>query len=162
MPPPPLKYLGGDPAIDLVNTVDWTSAGPRAERLPTYDRLAEWAVGAGIITPAQGARLVRAARERPRVAADALASAHETRAVLRRLLADRAAGHRSGGPHLARFNARLADALARLELAQDRQGTAALEWRGLGEELASPLWPVLWSAARLLASGEADRIRVCD
>ena len=39
----PFKYVGGDPAVDLVNTVDWTSAGLKDERLGDYQRLTRWA-----------------------------------------------------------------------------------------------------------------------
>jgi len=39
----PFKYVGGDPAIDLVNTVDWTRHGLKDERLGDYQRLTRWA-----------------------------------------------------------------------------------------------------------------------
>ncbi len=35
----PFAYIGGDPALDLVNTVDWTGAGPAQERLADYAAL---------------------------------------------------------------------------------------------------------------------------
>ena len=34
-------------------------------------------------------------------------------------------------------------------------------WRGASDDLEAPFWPVLWSAAELLRSDEANRIRVC-
>ena len=34
-------------------------------------------------------------------------------------------------------------------------------WREIGDSLDSPLWPVVWSAAVLLVSEEAGRIRMC-
>ncbi|MGH7630578.1 MAG: ABATE domain-containing protein, partial [Gemmatimonadales bacterium] len=61
MTAPALKYVGGDAALDLVNTVDWTAGGPRAERLPDYARFVEFAEGAGLASPAAAARLARAA-----------------------------------------------------------------------------------------------------
>ncbi|HEX6938971.1 MAG TPA: CGNR zinc finger domain-containing protein [Longimicrobiales bacterium] len=56
--------------------------------------------------------------------------------------------------------------MARLDLvsAGDRPGDAGAlrwAWRGAGEELEFPLWPVIRSAADLLASGDSRRIRVC-
>ena len=36
---PQFLYVGGDPALDLVNTVDWTPRGPEEERLGTYEQL---------------------------------------------------------------------------------------------------------------------------
>jgi len=34
-------------------------------------------------------------------------------------------------------------------------------WRGATAALDSPLWPVAWSAARLVTSDESPRLRVC-
>jgi predicted RNA-binding Zn ribbon-like protein len=156
----PLKYVGGDPALDLVNTVDWTAAGPRAERLPDYGRLLDWAAGAGLLSNRAAARLRRQARRHPDAARAALAAAHRTRDILRRVLARRAAGELPAPRDLVALNLLLSGALAHLHLAPSASGTT-LGWRGLGERLESPLWPAVWSAARLLASDEAERIRVC-
>jgi predicted RNA-binding Zn ribbon-like protein len=156
----PLKYIGGDPALDLVNTADWTADGPRAERLPDYARLLEWAQGAGIVAGPAVVKLRREARRRPAAARDALAAAHDARAILQRTLSRRARGAPFYLRELAAFNALLGDVVARLELTPSASSTV-LGFRELGERLESPLWPVVWSAARLLTSDEADRIRVC-
>jgi predicted RNA-binding Zn ribbon-like protein len=161
MTTPPFKYVGGDPALDLVNTVDWTATGTRAERLADYGRLVEWAEGAGVVGRAAAARLRREARRRPRAAADALAAAQSARKILQRTLAGRAAGTSLRGRDLAAFNRLLAASLARMEVTATAGTEAVLAWRGPAQELSRPLWPVVWSAARLLTSDEADRIRVC-
>jgi hypothetical protein len=62
----PFKYVGGDPALDLVNTVDWTSRGLEHDRLTDYERLTHWAEGAGVISAAQAKSLRARARRRPR------------------------------------------------------------------------------------------------
>ena len=157
----PFKYVGGDPALDLVNTIDWTATGTRAERLSDYGRLVEWAEEAGVLGRSAAARLRREARRRPRAAADALSAARSARKTLQRTLAGRAAGESLRGPDLAPFNRLLSESLARMEVASSTGTEAVLGWRGLDRELSSPLWPVVWSAARLLTSDEADRIRVC-
>src|SRR5215210_6856368 len=79
MQQPPFKYVGGDPSLDLVNTVDWTDAGLVHERLPDYGALTRWAEGAGVVTPAVAQRLRRQAAERPREAAAALDAARQLR-----------------------------------------------------------------------------------
>ena len=61
----PFKYVGGDPAVDLVNTVDWTREGLRDERLDDYERLTRWAEGAGVLSPELGAKLRRKAARNP-------------------------------------------------------------------------------------------------
>ncbi|HXE57648.1 MAG TPA: CGNR zinc finger domain-containing protein, partial [Gemmatimonadales bacterium] len=70
---------------------------------------------------------------------------------------------------LGGLNDALTAALGHLRLAvvaaADRRRGGAVRidrvWPGLGESLESPLWPVAWSAAALLVSDEATRIRTC-
>jgi len=167
----PLRFVGGDAALDLVNTGDWTSRGVENDRLDGYDRLLEWAEGAGVIGAAERARLRGGAARQPRRAASAYAEGRWTRLVLQRLFAAIAAGTRAT-PELRDFNALLERAVRHLAAeprARDRRrgpspavGAALrLGWRGAAEELESPLWPVVWSTAVLLSSEDAARIRVC-
>src|SRR5688500_4492935 len=81
----PFKYIGGDQAIDLVNTVDWTSRGLEQDRLTGYDRLTRWAEGAGIVSSATAASLRKLAEARPREGETALRLAVRVREVLGRL-----------------------------------------------------------------------------
>jgi predicted RNA-binding Zn ribbon-like protein len=161
----PFKYIAGDPALDLVNTVDWTGRGLEDDRLTDYDRLTRWGEGVGILSPGSAAHLRKRARTRPREAEAALRGALQTRWVLRRTFEAIASGTPSGDV-LAELNTLLAQALPRLQVgtAQRRPGRGGvleLGWREMGTKLDSVLWPVLWSAASLLVSGEAGRIRIC-
>jgi predicted RNA-binding Zn ribbon-like protein len=157
--PPPFAFVGGDPSLDLLNTVDWTAAGLRDERLPTYDRFARWAEAAGVVGRGAGGRLRRAARRHPRRAAEALARVHQFRGALHRVVAALATRSRAPVP-VEPLNRYLAEALDHLELSGG-PAHARLGWRDLDRDLLGPLHPVVWSAARLLDSAEADRIRVC-
>jgi predicted RNA-binding Zn ribbon-like protein len=159
----PLKYVGGDPSMDLVNTVDWVGDDLDHDRIPDYERLTRWAEGAGIITAAAGQRLRRKAATRARDAVTAVAAAGWVRWVLQRLFTAVATGE-SPGTALDEFNDLLADALPRMHLVSAPSSSRrqlTLAWQGLGDDLASPLWPVVWSAAQLLASNEASHIHVC-
>ncbi|HEV8579649.1 MAG TPA: CGNR zinc finger domain-containing protein [Thermoanaerobaculia bacterium] len=163
----PFKYIGGDASLDLVNTVDWTARGPENERLTDYARLTRWAEGAGIVSAREGERLRREAAARPREARAAYNGATWLRWVLQRLYAAVAAGQRPGSS-LDDFNDLHADALRHLRVGpapppQRQRGTRKIaEWDWLGKEsLESLLWPVVWAAANLLISDEAERIRVC-
>jgi predicted RNA-binding Zn ribbon-like protein len=161
----PFKYLGGDASLDLVNTVDWTPRGLVNERVTSYERLTRWAEGAGLVPSSDAERLRTASRTRPRDARIAVTRARRLRAVLQRLYAGLASGtlEASGWDD---FNSELAEALKHLGVERRRsEHTRALRpdwtWRVPKGRLDAFLWPVVWSAARLLTSDEADQIRVC-
>jgi predicted RNA-binding Zn ribbon-like protein len=148
-----------------VNTVDWTARGLESERLTDYERLTHWAEGAGVLSPDEGERLRREAARRPDEAAAAYELARRLRWVLQRVFTTVAAGERPGEP-LDELNEILAETLGRLRVVPG-DGTApdahALRWGwdGTGERLDWVLWPVVRSAAELLASDEAGRVHVC-
>lgn len=156
----PFLYVGGDPALDLINTVDWTSHGPAGERLATYEQLVRWAEGADVVDAATGHRLRRLGKAQPRTAAAALTYALQARSTLRKLLGAIARGE-PGEPELARFNALLHEALGGLEIAAI-EGGYRWRWRGEGSDPRAIIWRVLWSAASLLQSDEIGNVRVCD
>ena len=158
----PFRYVAGDPSLDLVNTVDWTDDGPVDERLLTYDGLTWWAEGAGLVPAATGEALRRRAAERPDEARAAVERALALRGMLQRVFTGVVAGEVRDAD-LRRLNAAFADALAHLHLAADPSDPARLTWawRAWGDALECPLWPVVWSAARLLASEDRTRVRRC-
>ncbi len=165
-PDSPFKYIGGDPALDLVNTAAWTDRGLLNDRLTDYARLTHWALGAGLIDRTEAERLRREAAARPDEATAAWQAARALRDLLQRLFAAVA----TGAPLDAlfqRFNALLQEAEARLQLAaagpaEWAGGRAARwTWEGREERLDAPLWPVVRGAAELLTSPEATRIHLC-
>jgi len=161
----PFQYIGGDLALDLVNTVDWTSRGLEDERLIDFDRLTRWAEGAGVVPPKTGAALRRRATAKPREADTAYRAALHARQVLQRIFSAIAEGD-SAGEELDDFNRLLGQALAHMRMVPVTGGRAGrrklrLGWEQLTTRLDAVIWPVLWSAASLIASDEASRIRIC-
>ncbi len=157
----PLKFVGGDPGLDLINTADWTARGIENERLRDYADLVRWAAGAGLIDAARAGRLRERADAHPAEARAALREAQRARQVLRRLFGDLARGEVDAATW-DDFDRLVTDGLRRLRLAPGRQGGAAARWEWRGEDrLESPLWPVIRSAATLLASDEAGQVRLC-
>jgi predicted RNA-binding Zn ribbon-like protein len=157
------EYLGGDPALDLVNTVDWTARGPEQERLVEPGDLVRWAVGAGLLEQGQADRLARALARHPRDAQRALEQARLTRLVLHDLFGALASG-RPTDAALARFNRLLSGALARTVVVRTGprgRPAFAWDWMELAERPDAVLAPVLWSAAQLLTSTDVDRLRIC-
>jgi predicted RNA-binding Zn ribbon-like protein len=160
------RFVGGDPALDLVNTVDWTPAGLVDELLTDHASLTRWAEGAGVASLRAAQRLRALGRAHPRQAAAALDLARQLRSALQRVFVEVAAGAPSAGA-LAAFDGFLSAVYPRLTLepaspTERRLGKAAAwAWRGDGDELDAFLWPVVRSAAELIASTEAAQIRVC-
>lgn len=160
-----IKYVGGDPSLDLINTVNWLEDGLIDDRLSDYARVVQWAEGAGITSARDADALRQAAAKRPRQAEEVLEAARSLRWLLRRVFAAVARGEEPGSA-LEAFNAALGDSLSRLTVgladARERDGGAMRwAWRGMGVELESPLWPVIRSAAELLVAEEPRQIRIC-
>jgi predicted RNA-binding Zn ribbon-like protein len=159
------QFIGGDPAIDLVNTVDWTSRGREQDRLTDFGRLIQWAEGAGLVSAKAAGALRTQARARPREAEAAYRNGLRVRAVLERLFRAIAGGEPAGDA-LDDFNRLLGQALERMRVTpasgKRRAGRALqLGWRAEEDSLDSIIWPVVWSAALLIVSEEATRIRIC-
>jgi len=155
------EYVGGDPALDLINTVDWTSRGPEHERLENYEQLTRWAEGASVIDAAVGQRLRRLGEAHPRAAETAFAFALQARRTLHELFGAIARGD-PAEPELARFNQLLREALSGLDIAPSDGTVYRWRWRGEESDPRALVWRVLWSAASLLQSHEIGNVRVCD
>lgn len=155
----PFKYVGGDPALDLVNTVDWTNTGTRRDRLTGYDRLADWAEGAGIVRPDVAKRLRQAVEADPDRGEEAIEEARRVRATLRNAFREIALGEdaKSGLDALSQL---LSATLQRLRL-EESGSEVVYSWDEWGENPACLLWPVTFSGAELLTSAEAGRVGMC-
>lgn len=160
----PFKYVGGDPSLDLINTVDWTERGLERDRLTDYERLVCWAEGAGVVPLDHASALTGLGAENAEGTAATLDAARSLRFALQRVFdAVARTGELSEDAMLAELNRHVVDALARLRIAPDSSGGAAARWawRGEGDVLGSVLWPVARSAAVLLTSEEAHSVRIC-
>ncbi len=161
----PFRYLGKDASLDFVNTVDWAARGLVNERLTGYERLTRWAEGVGVLSRADAERLRMKARARPSAARDALRRALQLRSVIQGLYRSVALDATQPSVWNA-FNRALAGALPSLRLqprsARRRERARAdWTWSAAGERLDVLLVPVVWSAAKLVTSDEARRIRIC-
>jgi len=150
------EYVGGDLAVDFLNTGDWTARGLENDLLSDYRRLLAWATGAAALSTDTASQLEHVAREHPAAAQSALAAAHRLRATIRTVFEAVVEGR---APDLADLNAALSQALPhrRLESAPE----AHWVWVDADRDLESPLWPVVLAAATLLTSPDASRLRTC-
>src|SRR5687767_14630517 len=123
---PHFQFVGGDPALDLINTVDWTSRGPEHELLESYEQLTRWSEGAGVVAAATARRLRRLGEAHPRAAGAAYALALQARGVLQQVFSAIARGE-AAEPAVARFNRMLQEAVRTLEVAP-ATGTTGYRW----------------------------------
>jgi predicted RNA-binding Zn ribbon-like protein len=161
----PFRFDGGNLAVDLVNTVDWTPAGPKDERLLDYVGLLEWAEGAEIVGPA-GARALRTlAGQDPAAATTVYQRTIELRSMIQRLFLHYIRDEDPPAGLLAEFNDLVRQSLEHRSLRSINRGsnTGCLRWQwdGMGADLYSPWWPVVNAAADLLTSSDAARLRIC-
>jgi predicted RNA-binding Zn ribbon-like protein len=161
----PFRFDGGNLAVDLVNTVDWASTGPKDERLLDYPGLIEWAEGAEILGPA-GAKALRTMASHDKANAERVyGETLALRGLIQRLFLHCIRGEDPPAALLDEFNALVRRSLEHRSLRNVNRGTSSgclrWQWDGVGIDLCSPWWPVVNAAAELLTSGDAARLRAC-
>jgi predicted RNA-binding Zn ribbon-like protein len=151
-------FTAGALCLDFVNTIG-DRGRPSTEQLRTPADLAAWARQSGALA-AGGVKDLTGRRRRPsRHGAEVLARALAVREGLYRLFSTLAAGAAPAARDVAALNANLAQTLPDLRLAWRRH---RFEWHWRGQDrLDAVLGPVLRSAAELLTSAEAARVREC-
>jgi predicted RNA-binding Zn ribbon-like protein len=156
---PPFDLSGGALGLDFANT--WGDRGrPETDRLHGYGDLLAFALAAGLLTSGETASLAGLAERDPRAAAAAFSLARALREHLYRIFSAVAASRAPAAADLRRLNAALSRALSRLRL--ERRGSSfAWRWTAPEESLEAPLWPILRSAAELLAGAEHSKVREC-
>ena len=144
--------MGGDPALDLANTVGDDRV---PDPLEDYAAFAAWAARIGAIDEAVAGRLTTRAREHPAAGGRALAEARSLRATVDAVF--RAIATASSPPESA-----LAQLVQRAGAAVERAGLVGRELAWDGHELERPLWPLAVSALDLLRHGPLDRLKACE
>jgi predicted RNA-binding Zn ribbon-like protein len=148
-----MKFIGGLPCLDFVNTVGgWQQGRVIEDRFETYSDLVRWAGLAGL-TVRTGAQ------PNPRKAAAVLARARSLRLALIRVF-NRALERRQPAPtDLKVFTRELSLAREHQALVEER-GKFLWKWDD-APALDAILWRVSQSAADLLTSPDIARVRCC-
>lgn len=159
--PSPMKFVGGLPCLDFVNTVGgWSADAAREDKLESYSDLVRWAALAGLIRDREAHALARLAGLRRGQAAKVLAKARALRRALYCLLKCAAENRKPAPPDIRVFERELSGARKhqRLSAAGDRFDWT---WDHPRESLDSILWRVCQSAADLVTSPDLARVRQC-
>jgi predicted RNA-binding Zn ribbon-like protein len=155
-----LRLIGGNLALDFVNTAEGTSEGEiEQEHLLGYEDLVFWGHRVGYLYAEDGERLLRKGRERPAEADDVFARALGFRGHLYGLFRAVAGGDNPPAESVEVLRRFEAEAISRAALAPTG-GAFVWKW-ALGEDLAGVLWPVAHSATELSISGPLGRVKGC-
>lgn len=156
-----LQLLGGHPALDFVNTVNWRGRAAPEEYLTHYGELLRWAGHTGLVTAAEQASLSRGADAAPQRAAALLDDARALREALYRLLLAQARGTTSRPRDLAALNAVLRRFPPPDEIAKSGN---SFSWKSAApdEALARPIGRLARIGAEFLVSPELRRLRLCE
>lgn len=154
-----VELVGGDVALDLVNTGSRRKEGPFRERLRQYDDLVTWAERVGIIEPDGAERLHAEAERHPDEARRVLETARTLRETIYRVFAAGAHEREPEPDDLHALADAAAEAASHRSIERDPEGFR-FTWPE-GDRLDRVLWPLAMSAAELLVSDDLDRVKEC-
>jgi predicted RNA-binding Zn ribbon-like protein len=154
------NFIAGALCLDFANTIHNLRAEDKEEELRAISDLLQWAKEAGLLSPAENDRLAMFYNHNPGEAAGAIAKGTAIRDLLLSIFAAIANGRSVSARHLSELNSALAQApgLLRMHKKPDR---IEKEWSSAADGLRQILFPILLSAAELLASDRLGRIREC-
>jgi predicted RNA-binding Zn ribbon-like protein len=154
------RIVGGDLALDFVNTLTGPPAGPPDDdALLAYDDLVLWARHVGQLDDRDSAALIEVGRRIPTDAAATFDRALAIRSDLHAVFWAVAHGEHAPASGLAALRTAETMALERARLVPDGEHLA---WSWDHEHgLARPLWPVIHAAVELLTGGRLGRVKQC-
>ena len=159
-----LELLGGHPALDFVNTLDWRDRAPEdggaEECIISFEALLAWAQRASLITAAEETALAAAARRNPQAASAAARDAVVLREAIHGLVNAARLGRRPPPVQLEQVNHWLARAPATARLTATADGYSWAN-RQPEAEPATLLSRLALIAGELLASGQLHRVGCC-
>jgi predicted RNA-binding Zn ribbon-like protein len=146
--------------LDFANTISNRGSDAAIDRLRSYGDFLSWCEQSAAVAPAQVRDLSKLAAVHQSAARDALTQILEVREALYRLLAAVSSAKRPRPADLAAVNAQLPPAFSRSRIAAAGDHYA-LKVEASGDDLLSPLAPIVKSAVDLLTSPHVDRVRTC-
>ena len=154
------ELVGGDPALDLVNTLDWRfrEAGPE-ELLASYDDLLRFAEQSGLLTPRQIRGISRSSPETAQ--ASALVSCRELREAAAEVFYAAVDSRTPAASQIKLLERCYLEARGHQCFAWSGSGLA---WNWLASEFSPdlPVWMLAIDAGRLLLSDHMRFLRACE
>jgi predicted RNA-binding Zn ribbon-like protein len=153
-------FVGGDAALDFINTVSGRDQAAPRDRLDSYERLLEWAAHANLLPGRLLRALARKAQAEPAAAAKALGRAKRLRESMFALVSACAAGRTPAKEDLSLLRAGwLAGAEAHALHFHDGRVEVALEPDRPDLDLIGAV--AAWRLVERVLTAPADRLRIC-
>jgi predicted RNA-binding Zn ribbon-like protein len=152
--------LGDALCLDFVNTADWDEATPINDGLTHYAALVHWAQHVSLLSQERSQQLFSRAEQYLDEAQIVFQRAVVLRDALRVVFGAIANHHAPDGRSLHQFNQELTSASPHLRVAYGVEGYT-WQWQTDTFALDSVLWPIVWSAAQLLSTGDLERVKKC-
>ncbi|MCI0432139.1 MAG: CGNR zinc finger domain-containing protein [Gemmatimonadetes bacterium] len=154
-----MRFVGGDLALDLVNTGSRRRTGPFRERLNSYEDLLIWAERLEVVGGERARRLRAVASSRPAEAARVLEDARALRETLYRVFSAETAGTPPAADDVAALSRAAADAASHREVRASADGYRYV-WPD-SDRLDQVLWAPALAASDLLVSEDRARVKEC-
>lgn len=154
----PFELIGGHPALDLVNTLDWRFRDEQEELIADYAEMVRFVVQSDLIRAAEGRRLVRDAG--PNKAAQIVTKTRELREAAAQVLYSAIDGDNPPIEAIRALEACFKDAEAHRKLNWSEKH---LHWAFPSVSLVPelPLWILSLNTAQLITSGDMQMLRAC-
>jgi predicted RNA-binding Zn ribbon-like protein len=160
MEPPAFELIAGHPALDFVNTLDWRFRQNEPEELlKSFDHLLRFMEQADLLTPKQARQLRRATGSS--TGRQILQECLELREAIAQTLYARLDGDSPLPASLKTLEQDFKAARSHRQLRWKKTGLA-WKWPEIEAEPEIPLWILSLSAAGLMLSEDARRVRACD
>jgi predicted RNA-binding Zn ribbon-like protein len=154
------ELLGRKLCLDFINTLSWRGRQEPDELLNTYRDLVVWSRHINILADKDVEMLTRKAERHPSEAKKAISSAIELREAIYSIFSSMVEGTALPKKDLATFNNYLSRAMMSSQIIETEDGFS-LETRRDKNKLDWMLNPVVRSAAELLVSDEARKVKEC-
>lgn len=162
--------------LEFLKTRGWESRDREDDVLDSPTRFVAWARKEGLVAAAEARRLRTIARDEPKAIRGVLDHARELRTLLHGIFHRVAEDELPGAEDLRALEETLSATGERLALLPGAEGTIAWRWNGREEDPLTEIerdeldaaatrrivGGIARSAADLLASGELERVKICD
>jgi predicted RNA-binding Zn ribbon-like protein len=154
-------FDAGEVCLDYANTKEWHASANPIEHLNSFDDFVSWGEQASLISAEAARHLRQQAHEKPDKTAAAFEDALNLREAIYSVFSRRYAGKSVPGNDLNLLNSVIRQAMSHLQLIP-REGKMIWDWMPGSNGMDIILWSVARSAAELLTSEKADRVRECE